>query len=90
MAGLPATVAGLLELRLLTPYSRTTTMKSNTPPYPGPTPAYVGDPYNEPPTQYLVSDSKTPYDHGRFKPKKTVNDPFFLLLFILQVNSVYS
>jgi len=59
-------------------------MKFNAPPYPGPTPAYAGDPYYEPPTQRLVSDNKTPYDHGRFKPKKTINDPFFLLLFILQ------
>ncbi|KAF8234031.1 DUF580-domain-containing protein [Tricholoma matsutake] len=52
-------------------------------PYPGPTPVYGGDPY-EPPTQHLVSDNKTPYDHGRFKPKKTINDPFFLIFFILQ------
>ncbi|KAF9461254.1 plasma-membrane choline transporter-domain-containing protein [Collybia nuda] len=29
-------------------------------------------------------DSKTPFDNGRFKPKKTINDPIFLILFVLQ------
>ncbi|KAK7472552.1 pH nine-sensitive protein 1 [Stygiomarasmius scandens] len=51
------------------------------PPYPGPTPAY-GQPY-QPPTEYSA-DVKDPYQGDRFKPKKRINDPIFLALFILQ------
>ncbi|KAG6333629.1 hypothetical protein ID866_5454 [Astraeus odoratus] len=40
------------------------------PPYSGPT--YGGD-------------TKSPYEGGRFQPKKKVNDPIFLVLFILQL-----
>jgi hypothetical protein len=48
-------------------------------PYPGPSPNY-GQP------QYAsVNDSKNPYEGDRFKPKKKLNDPIFLILFILQV-----
>ncbi|ESK97172.1 integral to plasma membrane protein [Moniliophthora roreri MCA 2997] len=56
-------------------------------PYPGPTPAY-GQSYAPPPAQnyggYSGGDVKDPYANDRFKPKKSVNDPIFLVLFILQ------
>lgn len=58
------------------------------PPYPGPTPNY-GQSYAQNQTQYEGGDSaeyKTdPYAGERFKPKKRVNDPIFLVLFILQL-----
>jgi hypothetical protein len=54
-------------------------------PYPGPNPNY-GQPYYPPEQPILYDgDSKDPYEGGRFKPKKTINDPIFLILFILQV-----
>ena len=31
------------------------------------------------------SDTKDPYAGGRFTPKKKINDPVFLILFIAQV-----
>ena len=34
---------------------------------------------------YYPNDVKDPYNGGRFKPKKTINDPIFLILFVLQV-----
>ncbi|KAF5348744.1 hypothetical protein D9758_006837 [Tetrapyrgos nigripes] len=52
------------------------------PPYPGPTPAY-GQPYQPPQGEY-ATDVKNPYEGDRFKPKKKVNDPIFLILFIAQ------
>ena len=57
---------------------------------PGPTPNYGGPSYGyggggPPPEQAYVSDSKSPYDGGRFAPKKRVNDWVFLVLFIAQV-----
>jgi len=53
-------------------------------PYPGPNPNY-GQPYSPPEQPILYNgDSKDPYEGGRFKPKKTINDPIFLILFILQ------
>lgn len=61
-------------------------------PYPGPTPNYPQsypptNPYeqNGPLSQVYANDSKTPYDEGRFQPKKRINDPIFLILFILTV-----
>jgi len=57
-------------------------------PYPGPNPNYGQPaPYYNPPEQPILynGDSKDPYEGGRFKPKKTINDPVFLILFILQV-----
>lgn len=56
-------------------------------PYPGPTPPYASDPnYYVNPTQPLsTGDVKDPYAGGRFKPKKKINDPIFLILFVLQV-----
>lgn len=66
----------------------------NNPPYqpvyePGPTPQYAeqygGPSYGHPPPQSYAPDSKSAYDGGRFTPKKTVNDIFFLLFFIAQV-----
>jgi hypothetical protein len=62
-------------------------MSAKAPPYPGPTPNYGGDQYI-PPTEHLVPDTKSPYDYGRFRPKKTINDPIFLIFFILQVSAV--
>jgi hypothetical protein len=52
------------------------------PPNPGPTPPYV--PENN---SFGQGDTKDPYEGGRFKPKKKVNDPIFLVFFILQVCS---
>lgn len=52
------------------------------PPYPGPTPSYSPVP-QEQQAQY-AADTKNPYEGDRFKPKKRINDPIFLVLFILQ------
>jgi hypothetical protein len=60
-------------------------------PYPGPTPAYgqgYGG-YAPPPQQQPMYDNKTPFDNGRFKPKKKINDPIFLVLFVLQVGNTF-
>ncbi|KAI6040322.1 plasma-membrane choline transporter-domain-containing protein [Pisolithus marmoratus] len=59
---------------------------------PGPNPGY-SQPYAEtgnPPAPYPYQtydqgDTKSPYEGGRFQPKKRVNDPIFLILFILQL-----
>ncbi|KAF7361889.1 hypothetical protein MVEN_00533400 [Mycena venus] len=50
---------------------------------PGPTPQYAAPQY-APPSEPFYTDNKSPYDNGRFKPKKRVNDPIVLILFILQ------
>ncbi|RDB16947.1 Protein PNS1 [Hypsizygus marmoreus] len=57
-------------------------------PYPGPTPNYGGG-YNNnyayaPTPQQPTYDQKSPYENERFKPKKRINDPIFLILFVLQ------
>ncbi|KAJ3570358.1 hypothetical protein NP233_g4447 [Leucocoprinus birnbaumii] len=57
-------------------------------PYPGPTPNYPQSypPYEQnTPLQPYANDTKNPYDEGRFKPKKKINDPIFLVFFILTV-----
>lgn len=61
-------------------------------PYPGPTPQYGQAQYPPeasyvPPTQQIYGngDVKDPYEGDRFKPKKKINDPIFLILFILQL-----
>ncbi|KAF9049737.1 plasma-membrane choline transporter-domain-containing protein [Panaeolus papilionaceus] len=51
-------------------------------PYPGPTPGYAQQYY--PPQQANYGDVKDPYEGERFKPKKRINDPIFLILFVLQ------
>ncbi|KAF8908749.1 plasma-membrane choline transporter-domain-containing protein [Mucidula mucida] len=51
-------------------------------PYPGPTPQYAQP---MPPSQPYAQDVKNPYEGERFKPKKKINDPIFLVLFILQL-----
>ncbi|KAF9531624.1 plasma-membrane choline transporter-domain-containing protein [Crepidotus variabilis] len=51
-------------------------------PYPGPSEAYVPD--YTPINPSYNGDIKDPYAGGRFKPKKRINDPIFLGLFILQ------
>ncbi|KIY53121.1 integral to plasma membrane protein [Fistulina hepatica ATCC 64428] len=48
-------------------------------PNPGPTPNYY-----TPQQNVYNSIEKSPYDIGRFRPKKRVNDPIFLVLFIAQ------
>lgn len=50
---------------------------------PGPAPNYAQ--VQPQPPQYAQADQKSPYEGDRFKPKKRLNDPFFLLFFILQV-----
>lgn len=35
-------------------------------------------------------DQKSPYENDRFQPKKRINDPFFLVFFILQVSMMKS
>ncbi|KAG7098507.1 Putative choline transporter, neither null mutation nor overexpression affects choline transport [Marasmius oreades] len=56
-------------------------------PYPGPTPSYAQG-YAPPPDDayggYGGGDVKDPYANDRFKPKSRINDPIFLILFILQ------
>ncbi len=55
-------------------------------PNPGYAPQYAPT-YEQPPPQGQVyGDSKDPYEGDRFKPKKTINDPVFLTLFIIQVS----
>jgi hypothetical protein len=51
-------------------------------PYPGPTPNYN---HAYAPTPQYGADFKNPYEGDRFKPKKKINDPIFLVLFIAQV-----
>lgn len=60
---------------------------------PGPTPQYgqpaYPQPSGPPPAEY-DGDYKSPYEGDRFKPKKKVNDIFFLIFFILQVRAPLS
>ncbi|KAG6830173.1 hypothetical protein H0H92_001903 [Tricholoma furcatifolium] len=51
-------------------------------PYPGPTPNYGG--YAQQPVPSQDYDQKSPYEGERFKPKRTINDPIFLVFFVLQ------
>jgi len=59
------------------------------PPYPGPTPNYGENyqqqyaPQGQPPPSEYPQYEKSPYENGRFKPKKRINDPIFLILFVL-------
>lgn len=65
-------------------------------PAPGLAPLYAENPYAPPqPGQYAYGqgpsygggyngDTKSPYEGERFKPKKRINDPIFLILFIAQ------
>lgn len=60
-------------------------------PFPGPTPNYAPQnafdkPPSDPPVQPYSSDVKDPYTEGRFKPKKKINDPIFLVLFVATVS----
>lgn len=56
-------------------------------PDPGPAPYYAQTSYAPPPPQPgYGGDSKSPYAGERFKPKKRINDPIFLILFIAQVS----
>ena len=53
---------------------------------PGPPSNYPG-PSGPPPAQSdYAADIKDPYAGGRFAPKKRINDPIFLALFIAQVS----
>ncbi|KAH7888708.1 plasma-membrane choline transporter-domain-containing protein [Phlebopus sp. FC_14] len=55
-----------------------------------PAPGY-SQPYAQPiiqpsyPPDQAYGDSKSPFEDGRFQPKKRVNDVFFLIFFILQL-----
>ncbi|KIY62144.1 DUF580-domain-containing protein [Cylindrobasidium torrendii FP15055 ss-10] len=51
-------------------------------PAPGPTPNYA--PPVQPPPQQYNTDYKGAAEGERFKPKRRINDPFFLVFFILQ------
>ncbi|KAJ7581593.1 plasma-membrane choline transporter-domain-containing protein [Mycena floridula] len=60
------------------------------PSYPSPTPAYGGSNYMPPQEQqqplYNTGNNykNDPFEGDRFKPKKKINDPVFLVLFVLQ------
>ncbi|KAI0769458.1 DUF580-domain-containing protein [Trametes elegans] len=59
-------------------------------PQPGPAPVYAEAPYAPPPQPAYGQggyggDAKSPYEGERFKPKKRINDPIFLVLFIAQL-----
>ncbi|KAJ4483429.1 plasma-membrane choline transporter-domain-containing protein [Lentinula aciculospora] len=56
----------------------------NAAPYPGPTPNYVDPSYNQPQANNGGGEYKQSYEGERFKPKKQINDPFFLIFFVLQ------
>lgn len=53
-------------------------------PYPGPTPNY-NQGYQPQENNYGEEFKADPYAGERFKPKKRVNDPIFLILFLLQL-----
>jgi len=61
---------------------------SYTPVEAGPVPGF-SNPYVLPPAEQTypenVTDNKSPYEGDRFKPKKKVNDPAFVVLFVLQL-----
>ena len=54
---------------------------------PGPTPNYAPQyaPPPGPPTDGYGGDQKSPYEGDRFRPRKRVNDPLFLIFFVAQV-----
>ncbi|EPS94136.1 hypothetical protein FOMPIDRAFT_1153435 [Fomitopsis schrenkii] len=53
---------------------------------PGPTPNYAPQyaPPAGPPTDGFGGDQKSPYEGDRFRPRKRVNDPLFLIFFVAQ------
>ncbi|KAI0949301.1 hypothetical protein AcW1_008955 [Taiwanofungus camphoratus] len=54
---------------------------------PGPTPNYVKSAYAPPPPANYADgygDHKSSYEGDRFRPRKRINDPFFLFFFVLQ------
>lgn len=64
---------------------------SNYPPYapkPGVPPQYAPQytDYASGPSQPFYNDTKSPYENDRFKPRRRINDPIVLILFILQVS----
>jgi hypothetical protein len=52
-------------------------------PSPGHSQPYYAPPPTAPP---FAEEPKSPYEGNRFKPKTRINDPFFLIFFILQVS----
>ncbi|KAJ3748726.1 DUF580-domain-containing protein [Lentinula detonsa] len=57
----------------------------NAPPYPGPTPNYAEPSYSQPQANIGGGgENKQSYEGERFKPKAKINDPFFLVFFVLQ------
>jgi hypothetical protein len=55
-------------------------------PFPGPTQPYAPSYDYDNNANRSGGDYKDPFAGDRFKPKKKVNDPIFLILFILQVH----
>ena len=55
--------------------------------HPGPSPVYAE---SAPSQTGYGGDQKSPYEGDRFKPKTRINDPFFLIFFILQVSQLSS
>ncbi len=53
-------------------------------PYPGPTTGYLQTYRYAPTPTQPTYDTKSPFDGDRFRPRKRINDPIFLVLFILQ------
>ncbi|KAJ7084392.1 DUF580-domain-containing protein [Mycena belliarum] len=51
---------------------------------PGPTPQYAAQYAPPPQPQPFYTDTKSPYENDRFRPKKKINDPIVLVLFVLQ------
>ncbi|KAF8345826.1 plasma-membrane choline transporter-domain-containing protein [Amanita rubescens] len=54
-------------------------------PYPGPTTGYLQTYRYAPTPTQPTYDTKSPFDGDRFRPRKRINDPIFLVLFILQL-----
>lgn len=54
-------------------------------PNPGYSPNYAPSPSVPYQTNGYEADQKSPYEGDRFKPKKRINDPIFLVFFVLQV-----
>ena len=55
-------------------------------PYPGPTTGYPQTYRYAPTPTQPTYDTKSPFDGDRFRPRKRINDPIFLVLFILQAS----
>jgi hypothetical protein len=52
-----------------------------------PQPYVYAPPSEPPPAPAYSAESKSPYEGDRFKPRRRINDPAFLIFFILQVST---